>query len=71
MRTRRVFSSVPVTAHGGGLDAMGGHRDTKKGTTTRIKAPARVAPSRRNKRLLAQAAGGSERELHCSMVKGS
>ena len=26
-----VFSSLPVTAHGGGLDAMGGHPDTKKG----------------------------------------
>lgn len=26
-----VFSSSPVVAHGGGLDAYGGHRDTKAG----------------------------------------
>lgn len=26
-----LFSSAPVTAHGGGLDTMGGHRDTKNG----------------------------------------
>lgn len=26
-----VFSSTPAVAHGGGIDAYGGHRDTKKG----------------------------------------
>lgn len=26
-----AFLTSPATAHGGGLDAMGGHRDTKAG----------------------------------------
>ena len=26
-----VLFSTPVTAHGGGLDSIGGHRDTKNG----------------------------------------
>jgi len=26
-----AFSSIPAVAHGGGIDAYGGHNDTKKG----------------------------------------
>ena len=29
--TLLAFSSTPAAAHGGGIDAYGGHNDTKKG----------------------------------------